>query len=147
MCKSAVLQYTGFLSIGGYGEGGHSSTAEIFNPRNGHSCKIGDLPVATVDATICKNIVCGGEMATQSCFQYDGVGTFTALPVTLINPRTNHLCWSLPSGEILLLGGQYGSQKKTEKISVDGSSSTADFDLPYDIEYFETSDSLYLHCI
>ena len=143
----ANFLHAGILTVGGEDGSPFLSTAEIFFTKSGHSCKIGDLPVATVDATICKNIVCGGEMATQSCFQYDGVGTFTALPVTLINPRTNHLCWSLPSGEILLLGGQYGSQKKTEKISVDGSSSTADFDLPYDIEYFETSDSLYLHCI
>ena len=103
----------------------------------GRSCKIGDLPVATDDLTICNNVVCGGERATRSCYQFDGVGTFTALSVTLIYPRENHLCWGLPSGEILLLGGQTGSaQQTTEKISVDGSSSTANFTLPYDIKYF-----------
>ena len=67
----------------------------------------------------------------RSCVKFEGNGTFTPLPVSLVEERTSHLCWSLPSGEVLLLGG-WGSPSTTERVSTDGSSSSADFTLPYD---------------
>ena len=110
------------------------STAEIFNPRSGRSCKIGDLPVATSSLSLCGNLACGGLSSLNSCSRFDGVGTFTPLSVTLREQRRDHLCWQLQSGEVLLLGGWY-SGSTTERLAADGSSSTADFDLPYDIKF------------
>ena len=67
----------------------------------------------------------------RSCVKFEANGTFTPLPVSLVQERRQHLCWGLPSGEVLLLGG-YDSRTTTERISADGSSSSADFTLPYD---------------
>ena len=67
----------------------------------------------------------------RSCVKFGGNGTFTPLPVSLVEERISHLCWSLPSGEVLLLGG-WSSPTTTERVSADGSSSSADFTLPYD---------------
>ena len=114
--------------------GGFATTVEIFNPKTGRSCKIGDLPVATDTLSLCGNLACGGRTTEKSCSLFDGAGTFTALSVTLREKREYHLCWQLQSGEVLLLGGS-SSRSTTERLSPDGSSSTADFDLPYDIRF------------
>jgi len=126
----------GILTVGGY-RGSQLSTAEIFNPISGRSCKIGDLPVATNGLSLCGNLACGGWGSRKSCSLFDGAGTFTALSVTLREERVYHLCWQLQSGEVLLLGGgsTTGSVSTTERLSADGSSSTADFNLPYEIYY------------
>ena len=129
--------HAGILTVGGYGTSGFLSTAEIFNPKTGRSCKIGDIPVATYGLSLCGNLACGGWGSQQSCSRFDGAGTFTALSVTLREERVYHLCWQLQSGEVLLLGGgtSVDSVSTTERLSADGSSSTADFNLPYDIEF------------
>ena len=124
---------SGILTVGGWNSG-YLSTAEIFNPITGRSCKIGDLPVATYFSTLCGNLVCGGDKTTNSCSRFNAEGIFTALSVTLIEARRNHLCWGLPSGDVLLLGGR-DSGSTTERVSADRSSSSADFNLPYDISY------------
>ena len=67
----------------------------------------------------------------RSCVKFEGNGTFTALPVSLVEERYAHLCWGLPSGEVLLMGG-WSSLTTTERVSTDGSSSSPDFTLPYD---------------
>ena len=96
--------------------------------------KIGDLPQAIDKSTLCGNLVCGGSDFQRSCFLFDGVGTFKALSVTLIERREMHLCWALPSGDVLLLGGMHGKAPlTTERVSADGLSSEADFGLPYRI--------------
>ena len=64
--------------------------------------------------------------------KFEANGNFTSLPVRLLEKRHSHLCWGLPSGEVLLLGGRE-SPTTTEKVSSDGSSSSADLTLPYDI--------------
>ena len=69
----------------------------------------------------------------RSCVKFGGNGTFIPLPVSMVEERTSHICWGLPSGEVLLLGG-WSSPTTTERISTDGSSSSADFTLPYDTE-------------
>ena len=138
---------SGILTVGGWIGHGHPylSTAEIFNPQTGRSCKIGDLPVATWGSTLCGNLVCGGEATRTSCSRFDGEGTFTALSVTLKRQRIYHLCWALPSGEVLLLGDMVSasSGSTTERVSADGSSSTADFNLPYDVRYVLNLNSNY----
>ena len=69
--------------------------------------------------------------SSLSCVKFESKGAFTKLPVSLVEQRYIHLCWSLPSGEVLLLGG-YGSPTTTERVSTDGSSSSVNFTLPYD---------------
>ena len=68
----------------------------------------------------------------RSCVKFEANGTFTPLTVSLVEERNYHLCWGLPSGEVLLLGGQM-SMTTTERVSADGSSSSADFPLEYSI--------------
>ena len=127
--------HAGILTVGGRGSivGSLLSTAEIFNPRSGRSCEIGEIPVATYGLSLCGNLACGGYNSQEkSCSRIDGSGTFIALPVTLNENRAVHLCWQLQSGSVLLLGGDY-SRKTTERVAADGTSSTADFNLPYPI--------------
>ena len=69
----------------------------------------------------------------KSCEKFDGISSFTSLPVRLVKERNNHLCWGLKSGDVLLLGG-YHSHTTTERVSADGSSSKLDFKLPYRIQ-------------
>ena len=89
--------------------------------------------MATDGLTLCGNLACGGSNSQErSCSRFDGAGTFTALSVNLSEPRAGHLCWQLQSGSVLLLGGAY-SVLTTERLTADGTSSTADFDLPYKI--------------
>ena len=71
--------------------------------------------------------------AGKSCEKFDGISSFTSLPVRLVKVRREHLCWGLKSGDVLLLGG-YWSKRTTERVSADGSSSKLDFKLPYSIE-------------
>jgi len=133
----------GILSVGGYGvdlngQGRSSRRVEIFNPQSGRSCSIGSLPApATQFLSLCGNLACGGYIpgSRQSCSRFEGVGgLLTALPETLREMRAEHLCWQLQSGEVFLLGGWFsGARSTTEKLHPDGSSSTAGFDLDYDI--------------
>ena len=125
--------HAGILTVGGYRDG-YLGTAEIFNPKTGRSCKIGDIPVATDLLSLCGSLACGGYNSRTSCSLFDGEGTFTALSITLKEQRSEHLCWQLQSGSVLLLGGWF-SGKTTERVSADGSSSTADFNLPYSIKF------------
>ena len=124
----------GILTVGGKGGRDFKSTAEIFNPISGRSCKIGDIPVGTDGLSLCGNLACGGWKSDKSCSRFDGAGTFTALSVTLKEERFYHLCWQLPSREVLLIGGSE-SLSTTERLASDGSSSSSDFALPYDIRF------------
>ena len=125
--------FLGFIIAGGY-TGSVLRSAEVFNPMTGHSCPVGDLPGTRQDAPICNNIICGGDgqpEPDQSCDMFDGSSSFTRLPVSLVRKRDDHLCWALKSGEVILFGS-YDSKRTTERVSADGSSSTVDFNLPYD---------------
>ena len=132
--KTLKIFYSGILTVGGSNSNGHLRTAEVFNPKSGQSCKIGEIPVATNRLSMCGTLVCGGEKSRKSCARFDGLGTFTTLSVTLTESRQNHLCWELPSKEVLLFGGDFG-RSTTERVSADGTSSMADFNLPYDIRF------------
>ena len=109
---------------------------EIFNPVTRRACTVGNLKKARSKGTMCNNMVCGGsgEPETEkSCEKFDGISSFTSLPLRLVRDRYDHLCWGLKSGDVLLLGG-WNSEKTTERVSADGSSSKLDFKLPYKIE-------------
>ena len=122
---------SGVLIVGGYNSGGSLNSAEEFNANTGDTCLVGDLPQSNSAMSLCHRMVCGGWNAPKSCSKFEADSTFSTLPVSLIENRGFHLCWGLPSGEVLLLGGAY-SRRTTEKVSADGSSSSPDFDLPYD---------------
>ena len=83
---------------------------------------------------MCNNMVCGGKSieAEKSCEKFDGISTFTSLPVRLRKRRNGHLCWGLKSGDVLLFGGDF-FVLDTERVSADGSSSSPTFTLPYEI--------------
>ena len=109
------------------------NSASIFNPVTRRTCSVGNPKQARAEHTMCNNIVCGGwfREAKKSCEKFDGISSFTSLPVRLVKERNNHLCWGLKSGDVLLLGGQ---DFTTERVSADGSSSKLDFKLPYIIQ-------------
>ena len=95
---------------------------------------VGDIPVQSkyisYSRKVKHNLNTNLYPSYRSCVKFEANGTFTPLPVSLVEERQQHLCWGLPSGEVLLLGG--GSLTTTERVSTDGSSSSADFTLPYD---------------
>jgi len=121
---------SGVLIVGGFKPGGFSNSAEEFNTNTGETCSVGDLPESNYGMSLCHRMVCGGQHALTSCSKFEADSTFSTLPVTLRESRAYHLCWGLPSGEVLLLGGSY-SEKTTERVSADGSSSSPDFNFPY----------------
>ena len=96
--------------------GFRSKQAEIFNPMMKRTCSVENL-----------------NQMRKSCEKFDGISSFTSLPLRLVKSRDRGLCWGLKSGDVLLLGGLY-SEKTTERVSADGSSSKLDFKLPYRIQ-------------
>ena len=131
--------FSGVLIVGGTNSDstlGTLSSAEEFNPETRHSCAVEDIPTANSRGSLCNNMYCGGYGGYTSCVRFHGNGTFTPLPVTLVNSRYNHICWGLPSGEVILMGGSSTSGlTTTERVSADGSSSSPDFNLPKQIRY------------
>ena len=128
--------------MGGYKPGwftkGALKSAEIFNPVTRRTCSVGNLKQARKRHTMCNNMVCGGWQdwsgsENRECEKFDGISSFTSLPVRLVKSRERHLCWGLRSGDVLLLGGVW-FKTTTERVSADGSSSKLDFKLPYQIE-------------
>ena len=123
------------MIVGGYNDDDHSlSSVEIFNPRTKESCQANDLPMASEGGSLCNNLICGGDNMYHSCLRYNGDGSVTTLDLRLENKRRNHLCWTLPSGEVLLMGGS-NSEGTTDKVSADGESSSRDFNLNYWVKY------------
>ena len=120
--------------MGGYNKVALNS-AEIFNPVTRRTCSVGNLKQARDGHTMCNNMVCGGSDSEteKTCEKFDGISSFTSLPLRLVKSRDRGLCWGLKSGDVLLLGGLY-SEKTTERVSADGSSSKLDFKLPYEIQ-------------
>ena len=124
---------SGFLIVGGFDSPGSGtlSSAEEFNPIKRQSCKVGDLPQGRYHGSLCNSVYCGGSGDPRSCVKFKG-GTISQMSATLVQKRTYHICWGLPSGEILLMGGNDNSAKTTtERLSSDGSSSSPDFNLAY----------------
>ena len=120
------------LIVGGeQGAGGERlNSVYKFITETGDYSYVGDQPQVANGGTLCNNLFCGGFPNHKSCVKFNGDGSFTQLPLTLVQLRSFHLCWGLPSGDMLLLGGD--SKRTTERVSANGLSSTADFSLPYD---------------
>ena len=130
-----ATSFSAFIIIGGSNYGGKHDIVETFNPETGVACIVGRLPEVRAAHTLCNNLLCGGNgnpapSTRGQCLLFDGLSSFTSLPVTLVKEREMHMCWSLPSGDVMLIGGAL-SKTTTEIVSKDGSSSTASFDLPY----------------
>ena len=120
----------GIVLVGGY-SGTRLTSAEVFS--NSSSCSVGDLPTAISSSSLCHSFLCGGLGNDRSCLAMEDDGGFSALSVELVERRSGHLCWGLPSGEILLLGG-FHSRRTVERVSADGSSSSEDITLPSDVQ-------------
>ena len=128
----------GIIITGGFINKKYQNLAEAFNSRTKDSIRVGKLNHARAGHTFCNNMVCGGTYfnpeAYKSCERFDLTGSFTTLPVRLVERRVNHLCWGLKSGDVLLIGGMgQRHSPNTERVSRDGSSSSLDFKLPYRI--------------
>merc|ERR1711988_132841 len=127
---SSTMYNKGILIVGGT-NGWYLSSAELVSPNI--TCSIGDTPEPRYKSSLCHGLVCGGwdrnDDSSRSCDK-EANGTFSPTAVTLLQKREDHLCWGLPSGEVLLMGGFY-SGNTTERVSPDGSSSSADFTLLY----------------
>ena len=125
-----------FLIIGFIISGGVNKGVELFNPSSGNSCPVScpikDLQRVRSYHTSCSGLVCGGgnsPSARETCERINGTDTFPLPSLTFRQERRNHLCWSLPGdNKILLLGGS-SSPTTTEIVSA--SSSSYSFDLPY----------------
>ena len=131
VCKQTVG--LGFIIAGGL-SGSLLDTSEVFNPSTGNSCATGKLPQTREDTAMCNNMICGGNGSPEpdrTCELFDGISSFTRLPVTLVEKRDDLPCWGLNSGEVILFGGTE-NRRTTERVSADGSSSSADFSLQYD---------------
>ena len=128
----------GFIISGGVNKGSHLKNVELFNPSSGNSCPVScpikDLQRERSLHTSCSGLVCGGgnsPSARETCERINGTDTFPLPSLTLRQERYNHLCWSLPGdNKILLLGGS-SSPTTTEIVSA-SSSHTYSFDLPYE---------------
>jgi len=107
--------------------------AELYNPASGNSCPVQDLQQNRQLHSSCGGLVCGGGPYSdaRSCERITGTEVSPLTSLTLRQWRENHLCWSLPAGKFMLLGGGY-SPNTTEIVS--GSSSTEGFTLPYRTE-------------
>ena len=113
-------------------DAGALSSVEEFNTVTSHSHSVGTLPEANFEGSFCNNLYCGGNPnSRKSCVRFQGNGTFSQVPVLLVEERAAHLCWGLPTGDVILFGGRY-SKRTTERVSSTGLSSSPDFNLPYD---------------
>ena len=116
----------GILITGGYD--GQVKSVEAYNPHNKKVCKLPDLPDRRFDHKVCGGLLCGGWISGRSCLKL-GPSGFVKTTVILQQHRSNHLCWNIPEG-VLLLGGA-NSPSTTELVLRDGSASTSEFALTH----------------
>lgn len=117
--------------MGGFGT--TNRKVELYNPASGNSCPLEDLQEDRSHHTSCGGLICGGDtnfgQQFQSCDKIQGTKISSLPNLKLRQMRVNHLCWSLPDGKTLLLGGSLVAATTTEVISQ--SSSSDSFELPY----------------
>ena len=91
-----VLFLPGIIITGGFINKKYQNLAEAFNSWTKVSNRIGKLKHARAGHTFCNNMVCGGTYfnpeAYKTCERFDVTGSFTSLPVRLVERRVNHLC-------------------------------------------------------
>ena len=121
------------MITGGYPSSSVGKSVEVFNPRTNNSCNLRDLPgEGRFYHSLCGDLLCGGWNTRRSCLKLDPqTGVFTPTSVRLVKERAHQQCWDVEGEGVLLIGGYY-SLRSTELVSPDGSSSTANFTLPYD---------------
>ena len=120
----------GFIITGG-DNSASEKRVEIFNPITRRACPLPYLPKNMLGHSQCGNLLCSG----RSCLKMNSTGSFSPAPVSLLQDRYQHLCWSLPGGggEVMLLGGGY-SERTTEVISSNFNSTKPSWDLKYKTE-------------
>jgi len=125
---STTASVPGFIITGGSSRAAWKKV-EIFNPLNRHTCSLPDLPEGMAGHSQCGNLLC----YDKSCLKMNPTGSFSPAPVSLLQRRSSHLCWSLPGGggEVMLLGGGWSVAKTTEVISSNFNSSKPSWDLKY----------------
>ena len=111
----------------------------MFNIETKNNCPLPDLLGGKrYEHSQCGRLLCGGHgdyftSAERSCLMFNPLtGNFTPASVSLGEERVDHLCWDVEgeNGPTLLIGGSY-SNRSTELVSHDGSSSSASFNLTY----------------
>ena len=119
----------------------NGAQVEIYNLDSARTCSLSNLPNGESRSghTRCGGLLCGdadwNSALEKSCLKLNPLtGNFTATSVSLVEARSDHLCWELggAGGEILLMGGP-AQERSTELVSLDGSSS-ANFTLKYSIK-------------
>ena len=112
---------------------------EMFNPSTGASCPLGNIQLPRTKHTSCSGLICGGENldidefgspSMMSCEKITGADISPLPSLRLRQARTDHLCWSLPGEDKILLLGGGGPGGGTSEI-VTGSASYDSFALPY----------------
>jgi len=132
-CASRILsefsrrQVPGFIITGG-DNSASEKRLEIFNPISRHACPLPYLPKKMLGHSQCGNHLC----KDKSCLKMSSRGSFSPVPVSLLQSREAHLCWSLPGGggDVMLLGG-YNSPNTTEVISSNFNSTKPSWNLKY----------------
>jgi len=95
---------------------------EAFNPGTGRSCSLPDLAQEMEHHSHCDRLIC----RDRSCIKIHSSGSSSPASVSLRERRSKHMCWSLPGGEVMLIGGEY-SQYTSEVVSADGSSTKSNW--------------------
>ena len=125
----------GVIVTGGSPNSSVHKSVEVFNPHTNNSCRLHDLPgEGRFYHSLCRDLLCGGGSSSstrRSCLKLNSQGVFTNTSVSLEEDRYYHQCWDVEGEGVLLIGGN-NSHRSTELVSPDGSSSTANFTLPYD---------------
>jgi hypothetical protein len=121
---TATLLANGTVLIaGGRGVTGHTATAELFDPASGTFTLLPPMSMARMGHTATllpsgRVLITGGlpgdaifgTMPTNTAELFDPAsGTFTALP-PITSARTNHTATLLPSGKVLITGGDTGTR-------------------------------------
>merc|ERR1711988_1549700 len=87
------IKVPGFIITGGWNSAAQKKI-ELWNPVSRRTCPLPDLHEVMVGHSQCGNLLCG----QNSCLKMTSTGSFSSAPVSLLQFRDNHLCWSLPGG-------------------------------------------------
>merc|ERR1712110_353519 len=123
----------GLIISGGQPWDSAGQSVEVYVPSTGQHCQLAELPDERVGHTMEKMTLCGGGYYSDtetSCLTLTDAG-WEVTTTTLLEERSQHSSWDSPAG-VILMGGYGSSGRTTEKILQDGTS-TASFDLKYDI--------------
>ena len=130
--SDSCLLVPGFVISGG-DIGSSLKKVELYNPASGNSCPVQDLQEDRLYHTSCSGLICGGPSSSsslRSCEKISGTEV-SPLPSLSLRQKRGSLCWSLPDGRTLLLGG---APSPTSTEVVRGISSSDSFQLPYKTE-------------